>query len=105
MKEYVDESIKRWALSYKKPTALSFPRVNPIRNHSYQTLGYKWVSFGPAIVWYADAHIRVTITAAAARHTTSFRHNRTVCESSRTVPPYKSPHVDHSGSAIHNRTI
>jgi hypothetical protein len=85
LKEYVDGSIKKWALSYKKHTAPIFlSRESNTETTRAKHVGYKWVSLGPTIVWYDDAHVRVTITTTVVRHTTGSRHNWTVRESSRT---------------------
>jgi hypothetical protein len=69
---------------------LVFCRMNLIWNHPHQThrlqIGLPW-----SIIWYVDAHVRVTITTAAVSYAADSRHNRTVRESSRTVWIYHRP--------------
>jgi hypothetical protein len=102
LKQYVDESIKMH-----------------LRATHVKHIGYKRVTFDPAIIWYADARFCVTITAATTRHATGTGRDRTVRASSqtvrlyrgpsdvfrRTVRPDAGPHTKHSGRTVHGRTI
>jgi hypothetical protein len=92
-------------------------RGHPRQKHRLQ-MGHSWPRH-PAIIWYADAHVRVTITATVTRHTSGPGHSRTIRESSwtvqlrrgpsdvfhQTVRPYTGPRTGHSGHTIHGRIV
>jgi hypothetical protein len=120
LKQYVDESIKMHLRAYEKSAAPNFPSresntVPPASN----TSAIKWVTLDPAIIWYADARFRATITATTTRHAASTGRDRTVRTSSqtvrlyrgpsgvfrRTVRPDAGPHTNRPGRTIHGRTI
>jgi hypothetical protein len=106
LKQYLDESIKMYIRSYEKSTTLSFPshesNTEPPAPNTSATNGSP---LAPAILWHADAHVRVIIIAAATRHAIGSRHSRTIRRISPDHPTLPGPHTDHSGRAIHGRII
>jgi hypothetical protein len=120
LKQYVDESIKMHLHSYEKSTAPSFlSRETNTEPPAPKHIGYKWVTLGPAIIWYVDARFCVTITATTTRHAASSGRSRTVRASSQTVRLYRGPsgvfrrtvrpdaglHTDRSGHTVYGRII